>query len=62
MSDSTVNYASEVLNSLLNNEPAEAVDHFQSLIKQRAQDMVYSRFDPQSHEIEEEVQDDDTAV
>lgn len=51
------NYASETLNSILSNEPADAVEAFQALIKQKAQDMVYSRFDPQVHEIEEQVEE-----
>jgi hypothetical protein len=56
MDNDNPNYAVETLNALLNNEPAEAVDHFQALIKQRAQDMVYDRFAPEPF-VEESVEE-----
>lgn len=50
--------ASDIVNAIIKNEPAQAVDYFQNMVRERAREMVVDRYYPQAEEpIEEVVQD-----
>lgn len=53
------NLAAHTLDALIRNEPAEAVEHMQNLIRSRAQDIVYDRFTGGSQEMDEQVENED---
>ena len=44
--------ATDIVNAILNNEPAEAVDHFQEMVKDRSRVMVMDRYWPQPEAVE----------